>query len=198
VSAQFKSAYLHGPEELIVAHCAIAIAVEVLKQVLSLFLSQVKPIVDKAPSEIVDVKLAVTIVVHGFEDAGDSLDSSRGAIQKFGFDFLDQVVNGECFQLLHGQGVARVGCIAHKPHVLVMLELRRYISCSASVSLESQILSSVLNGERVAHDLLLATKVVSVTAVITSQVVAGAAVSDQNGVLSSHGLALSFHSKVGV
>ena len=121
--AQFKSAYLHRSEEFVVAHCAVAIAVEVLKQVLSFLLSQVEPIVDKAPSEIVDVKLAVTIVVHGFEDAGDSLDSSRGAIQKFGLDFLDQVVDGEGFQLLHGQGVARVGRVAHKPHVLVMLEL---------------------------------------------------------------------------
>lgn len=169
-----------------------------LQQVLGLLLSQVEPIVDKAPSEVVDVQLAVTIVVHGFEDAGDSLDSSRGAIQKFCFHFLDQVVDGKGFELLHRHGVTGVGRVAHEPHVLVMLELRWHVSCSASVVLESQILSSVLDGEGVAHDLFLATEVVLVTAVVTSQVVASAAVSDQNGVLSSHGLALSFHSEVGV
>lgn len=55
MGAQFKSAYLHGPEELVVADSAIAIAVEVLQQVLGLLLSQVEPIVDEAPSEVVDV-----------------------------------------------------------------------------------------------------------------------------------------------
>ena len=68
--------YLECPEELIVADSAVAIAIEVVQQVLGLFLRHIEAIVDKAPAEVFDIQLAVTIVVHCFEDASDALDAA--------------------------------------------------------------------------------------------------------------------------
>ena len=68
--------YLECAEELIVADCAVAVAVEVSDEVLGLFLRQVEAVVDEAPPEVLHVQLAVTVVVHRFEDPGNALDAA--------------------------------------------------------------------------------------------------------------------------
>ena len=47
-----------------------------LEELLSFFLSQVETEIDKAPSEIVNIKLAVSVLVHRFEDLGKLFDTS--------------------------------------------------------------------------------------------------------------------------
>ena len=69
--------YLESPEELIIGDDAVAIPVEVVEELASLILRQVEAVVDEAPTEVVNVQLAVTIVVHRLEDAGDALDATR-------------------------------------------------------------------------------------------------------------------------
>ena len=79
-----------------------------------------------------------------------------------------------------------------------MLELCRYITGQVASGLEGKILRAVLDSKRMAHHLFLATEVVSVALVITAEVVASAAVADQDGVATFDGLTLALHSEVRV
>lgn len=79
-----------------------------------------------------------------------------------------------------------------------MLELRRNVARNVALSFKSQVLSLELDCKRVAHDFLLAAEIVSVTLVITGEVLARAAVADQDRIVCHHGLSLALHSEVGV
>lgn len=63
-------------KELIVADSAVAVPVEVVEDVLRLFLGQVEPVVDEAPAEVLDVEPTVTIVIHRFKYARQALDAT--------------------------------------------------------------------------------------------------------------------------
>ena len=114
---------------------------------LGFFLSQIETVVDEAPSKVLDVQLAVTVVVHGAEDPCDALDATAGALQDLGLDLSDQVFNAECLELLHGHGVASVGCVADEPDILVVLELGWHVTRQVALVLECKVLGSVKNGE---------------------------------------------------
>ena len=167
-------------------------------EVLSLILRQVETVVDETPSEIFDVKLAVTIVVHGLEDSCNSLDSTAGAIEDFCLDLSDQVLNAERLKLLHWDGVASVGRVANEPDVLVVLELGGHISRDISLVLEGKVLRAFLVRKRVAHDLLLAAEVICVALFIRAEVVARAAVPQQNWLIDTNWFSLLLHTEVGV
>ena len=142
--------------------------------------------------------MAVTIVVHRFEDSCDALNSTRGTLKDFSFDLCDQVLDAEGLELLHGDGIAGIGRVTDEPDVLVVLELGGHIASNISLVLQGQILGAVQNCERVAHDLLLATEVIRVALVIGGQVVGGAAVAEQDWLVNAHGLTLLLQAEVGV
>jgi hypothetical protein len=166
--------------------------------VLSLFLGQVETVVNEAPAEVFDVELAVTIVIHGFKDAGNPFDTAGRAVKNLCLDVSNEVVDGERFELLHGDSVGCIRGITDKPDVLVVLELRRDVGSKVAVVFQSQVLGTAESRERVAHDLLLATEVVSVTLLVTGQVVAGAAVAEVKRFVAHDRLALTLHAEVGI
>ena len=69
--------YLEGAKELIVADGAVTVTIEVSYQLLCFLLSQIETVIDEAPSKIFHIQLAVSIVVHSFEDSCNSFDTSR-------------------------------------------------------------------------------------------------------------------------
>ena len=59
-----------------------------------------------------------------------------------------------------------------------MLELRWHVARDVTVCLQGQVLRTIQNSKRVAHDFLLAAKVASVALVVAAKVVASAAVAN--------------------
>lgn len=84
---------LEAAEELVVADRAVAVFVEVVDEMLGLLLGEVEAVVDETPAEVIHIERAVTVVVHGFEDARDSLDSASRALQDLGLHLSDQIVD---------------------------------------------------------------------------------------------------------
>ena len=85
--------YLESSEELVITDSTVTVAVEMVYKVLGLFLAEVETIVNEAPAEVLHIKLAVTIVVHGAEDARNTFDSARAALQDLVLDLSDQVLD---------------------------------------------------------------------------------------------------------
>ena len=79
-----------------------------------------------------------------------------------------------------------------------MLELRWHVARDVTSRLQGQVLRAIQNSKRVAHDFLLATEVTRIALVITTEVVACAAVADENWLICAHGLSLTLHAEVGV
>lgn len=187
-----------GTEELVVTDRAVTVAIEMRDEVLSLLEGEVEAVVDETPTEVLDIKLAVTVIIHSLKDSGDALDSAAGTLEDFSFDFGDEVVDGESLELLHGDGVAGVGGVAEEPDVLVVLELGWHIRGDVTLAFESQVLGAIQNRERVAHDLLFAAEIVSVALIVRSEIVSRAAVTEQDWVGALDGLTLAFHAEVRV
>lgn len=184
--------YLKSAEELVVADSAVAIAVEIVHQVLGLLEWEVEAIVNEAPTEVLDVQLVVAIIIHGFEDARNALDAAGRALQNLGLNFSDQVFDREGLELLHRDRVASIGSIANEPDVLVVLELGGYISGNITLILQGQILRAIQNSKWVAHNFFFSTEIVGISLVVAAKVVAGSAVTQKNGIVASDGLTLSF------
>ena len=68
--------YFEGSKELIEIDCAVLVSVEVVEELLSLLLGEVEPIVYESPSEVIHIQLSISGVVHCFENAGNSFDTS--------------------------------------------------------------------------------------------------------------------------
>jgi hypothetical protein len=65
--------------------------------VLSFFLSQVETVIDEAPTEVFNVELTVTVVIHCFEDFSDPLETTRGTLKNLGLDLFYQIFDGKGF-----------------------------------------------------------------------------------------------------
>lgn len=74
----------------------------------------------------------------------------------------------------------------------------RNIGSKDTLLLKSKILGLVRGRERVAHHFELSTESVSVSFVITGQVVHGLSVTNKNGLAGLHGLSLTLHTEVRV
>ena len=97
--------YLQEAEELIEINSAAVVSVKFLQDLSGFFFAELEAVVDEAPSEVIDVQLAVAVVVHGLEDSGDALDASSRSFEDFGFDFSNEVVYGEFLEFFNVLGV---------------------------------------------------------------------------------------------
>ena len=79
-----------------------------------------------------------------------------------------------------------------------MLELGRHVARDIAIAFKRQVLRAVQNGERVAHDLLLAAEVVRIALVIRGQIMTRAAVTEQHWLIDTNRFALHLHAEVGV
>jgi hypothetical protein len=55
----------------------------VFKQLFGFFLRQIEPKVDKTPSEILNVQVAIAVTIHRLEDFSKVFYASGGPIQNF-------------------------------------------------------------------------------------------------------------------
>jgi len=92
VGSCFVEVTLQESEELIEINSAAVVSVKFLQDLGGFFFAELEAVVDEAPSEVVDVQLAVAVVVHSLEDSGDALDASSRSFEDFGFDFSNEVV----------------------------------------------------------------------------------------------------------
>ena len=72
-----NATYFECSEELIEIDSAILVSVEMVQKLLSFLFGQIEAIVDESPSEVIDIELSVSGVVHCFENTSDTFDASR-------------------------------------------------------------------------------------------------------------------------
>ena len=68
--------YLECTEEFVVTDSTVTVAIEMVDQMLRLFLRQVETVIDEAPSEVLNIELSVAIVVHGLKDSSNTFDAA--------------------------------------------------------------------------------------------------------------------------
>ena len=76
-----NATYFECSEELIEIDSAILVSVEMVQKLLSFLFGQIEAIVDESPSEVIDIELSVSGVVHCFENTSDTFDASRRPLQ---------------------------------------------------------------------------------------------------------------------
>lgn len=162
--------YLECSEEFIKVDSAVFISVEVVQELLGFFLCKVESVVDETPSEIINIKLSITCVVHRLEYASNSLDSTRWSIQKLGFNLIDQIFDVKLVKLLYWCGIRVVRCSNECPVVLILLELGWNICCDISLSFKGKILCFIVRSEGMARDFAFTAIVFRITDVVTCEV----------------------------
>jgi len=185
-------------EEFIEVYDTVSVTVEVLKHFRGFLLAQIETVVNEAPTEIINIEVAVACVIHGPEDTSDSLDASGGPFQNLRFDLSKKVNGAELMELGNGLGERCIGGSYDNELVLLVLETCGNITGGGTSLLELQVLRLVPGVEGVAHDFPFASKFVSVTNFVAGEVVTCLAVADKDRITALNRLSLSFKSEVRV
>ena len=81
-----------------------------IQELLSLLFSEIETIVNETPSEVVSIELTIAIIIHGLEDARNSLNSRGRPLTNLLLYLSNQVVDIEAMQLLYWCSMGRSRC----------------------------------------------------------------------------------------
>jgi hypothetical protein len=172
--------YLDRLQKLNEVHSAILVLVKVFKQLFGFFLRQIEPKVDKTPSEILNVQVAIAVTIHRLEDFSEVFYASRGPIQDFALQFLQEILDVEPLKDFDRRCKRLTWGSKYREDVLFKLELSRNIDGDVSLLLKRQVLCFVIQAEVIDHSFVFIAEIRFVNVGIGGQELLRMTVSDQN------------------
>ncbi len=118
-----QGTYSNCSKELIVVNHSISVSIEMVKNLLGFLFANWDTIVLQTPSEIINIKGLVSIVIHGSKDPCNASDTVWTSLNDLRLDLTNQVINCELVQFVNCHCVLRGWSCDEVEYVLILLEL---------------------------------------------------------------------------
>ena len=120
--SNMRKTYLERSKEFIEVDRAILVSIKVGENLQCFILANINSEVNESPTEIVDIKVFVSLIVHGFKYSCDTSDAKGGSLQNLLFDVVYEVINVEFLEVFDGFIVGSIWGRMDQENVLSLLE----------------------------------------------------------------------------
>ena len=125
--------YLECSKEFVEVDGTVLVSIEVGENLQSFILTNINSEVDESPTEIVNIKVFVSLIVHGFKYSWDTSDAKGWSLQNLLFNVVYEVIDIEFLEIFNGFIVGSIWGRMNQENVLTLLEFRGDIRRKSSL-----------------------------------------------------------------
>jgi hypothetical protein len=114
--------YLECSKEFVEVDGTVLVSIKVGENLQCFILTNINSEVNESPTEIVNIKVFVSLIVHGFKYSCDTSDAKGGSLQNLLFDVVYEVINVEFLEIFNGFIVGSIWGRMNQENVLALLE----------------------------------------------------------------------------
>jgi len=114
--------YLECSKEFIEIDWTILVSIKVGENLQSFIFTNINSEVNESPTEIVDIKVFVSLIVHGFKYSCNTSNAKGWSLQNLLFNVVYEVINVEFREIFDGFIVGSIWGRMNQEDVLALLE----------------------------------------------------------------------------